>query len=108
MVWTTQHANSILHELLEALWLSDDSVFLKHIVTLAAIHEVHHVFRSFWQGSDSRALPQDVLETDINVVNRWAQKEKAKGKKMGHQKMMSYYAQAGLLLNCFLWYTQAM
>jgi hypothetical protein len=108
MVWTTQQANLILHELLAALWIMDNSLFPKHIRSLASIRDVYHVFRLFWQGSNSRALSQDISETDVNIINRWAQKEKAKGKKMGHQKMMAYYAQVGLLLNFFLRYMRAM
>ena len=108
LVWTTQDANVILHELLESLFLIDQSLFPKHISSMACIREGYHVFRSFRRGSDSRALAQDVSETDVNVINRWAQKEKAKGKKMSHKKMTAYYAQLGLLLNCFLRYTRAM
>jgi hypothetical protein len=65
--------DSILRKLLEALFLIDNSIFPKCITILATIREVYHVFCSFWGGSDSRALSQDVLETDVvNVINRWA------------------------------------
>jgi hypothetical protein len=108
LVWTTQLANTILHELLESLFIIDQKLFLKSIDSLGKIHELYHVFRSFRRGSDSRALAKDLPETNADFVNRWTQKEKAKGKKIAHKTMKGYYAQLDILLNCFLWYTHAM
>ena len=108
MVWTTQLANAILHELLESLFIIDQKLFPKRIDSLGKIRELYHIFRSFRRGSDSRALSEDVSESDVDVVNRWAKKEKAKGKKIAHKNMMGYYAQLDILLNCFLRYTPAM
>jgi hypothetical protein len=108
VVWTTLVANKILHELLEILFSINSSLFPKHISSFGDIREAYHVFRSFRRGSDSRAISQNVSELDINSINRWAQKESAKGRKIPHKKLSQYYAQQDLLLNCFLRYTFAM
>ena len=108
VVWTTLVANKILHELLEILFSINSSLFPKHISSFGDIRKAYHVFRSFRRGSDSRAISQNVSELDINSINRWAQKESAKGRKIPHKKLSQYYAQQDLLLNCFLRYTFAM
>ena len=108
VVWTTQFANQVLHEALETLFAIEPKLFPKRFTNSQELKEWYHVFRTFRRGSDSRALAQGVAETDVNTVNRWAQKEKAKGKKMAHKKMYGYYAQTDIMMECFLRYTNAM
>jgi hypothetical protein len=105
MVWTTQLANTILHGLLESLFTIDQEFFPKRINFYGKDLQLYLVFRSFRRGSDSHALSEDVSELDVNVVNWWAKKEKAKGKKIALKNMMGYYAQLDIMLNCFLRYT---
>ncbi len=58
-------------------------------------------------GSNSKAIAAGVLSVDIDVVNRWSQKEKSGGLRPA-LGMRQYYADVPLLLDSFLRYTQAM
>jgi hypothetical protein len=86
MVWTTQLANVILHKLVETVFTIHQKLFRKCIDSLGKIRELYHVFHLLRRGSDSHALSEDVSEMDVDVVNQWAQKEKAKGKMIAQKK----------------------
>ncbi len=85
----------------------DPSLFLSDIKSEEDIESQYNVFRSFWRGSDSRAIAKGVSSIDIDVVNRWLKKEKAGGNRPGFS-MKHHYADINLLLESFLRYTMAM
>ena len=96
-----------LHEVLEDLFVTKRSLFPATIEDVDELRKRYQVFRSFRRSSDTRAIDQKVAETDIDVVNRWAKVEKAKGRRPG-QAMRNYYADITLLILPFLRYTWAM
>jgi hypothetical protein len=96
-----------LHEVLEDLFGSKRNLFPATIEDVEELRKRYQVFRSFRRSSDTRALEQQVAQTDIDIVNRWATVEKAKGRRPG-QAMRNYYADITLLILPFLRYTWAM
>jgi hypothetical protein len=68
--WTTAMANGILYELLAQLFDQDPALFPSHIVSHGVILAKYHVYRSFRQASDLRAISKEVALADIRVVNR--------------------------------------
>jgi len=63
--------------------------------------------RSFQQGSDSRAHAAGVLESTIDLMNRWRKTERVQGR-LVHLKMNAHYSDVQLLLKKFLPYSQAL
>jgi hypothetical protein len=75
--------------------------------TIESVDELRKRYQVFMRSSDTRALEQRVTTTDIDIINRWATFEKAKGRRPG-LAMRNYYADITLLILPFLRYTQAM
>ena len=66
-------------------------------------------FRSYRRTSNTRALEfrNKVFGEDIEIVNKWRAKERARGKQPAN-KMKLHYAEVEVLLRPFLRYTEAM
>jgi len=71
------------------------------------VFEEYGMTRSFRQGSDSRAHAAGVLESTIDLMNRWRKTERAQGR-LAHLKMNAHYSDVRLLLKKFLPYSQAL
>ena len=71
------------------------------------VREKYHIYRSLRRSSDSRALEKKVAGTDIDIVNRWVEVEKAAGKRPSRE-MKHHYADVTLLMDPFMRYTRAM
>jgi hypothetical protein len=107
VIFASQTMDDALHKVLEDLFVTNRSLFPATIEDVEQVLERYQLFRSFWRSSDTRALDQRVAESDIDIVNRWAAVEKAKGRRPG-QSMRNYYADITLLILPFLRYTWAM
>eukprot|EP00980_Cylindrotheca_fusiformis_P025576 scaffold14111_cov133-Cylindrotheca_fusiformis.AAC.3 len=104
----TARMNQYLWEALEHLFESElRDLFPKAITTLDDIQEKIEVDRSPRRSSDSRATSKRVAREDKDVINRWSQRERAKGA-APIEKMSLHYADQELLDECFRRYTQAM
>jgi hypothetical protein len=64
--------------------------------------------RSFRRGATTRAEILDLSETVTNLNNRWRSVEKAKGKRVNHSSMRSYYSGIRLMLEALLKFSRAM
>ena len=64
--------------------------------------------RSFRRGATSRAEILGLSETITNLNNRWRSVEKAKGKRITHTSMRSYYSGIRLMLVPLLAFSKAM
>eukprot|EP00980_Cylindrotheca_fusiformis_P008540 scaffold1809_cov107-Cylindrotheca_fusiformis.AAC.4 len=104
----TARMNRYLWEALESLFETESrELFPKAISTLDDIQEKVEVDRSPRRSSDSRATSKRVSREDKDVINRWSQRERAKGA-APIEKMSLHYADQELLDDCFRRYTQAM
>ena len=106
-VLSAQCINCALHEILRELFEVDPDLFPADITSEDQIEENYQVFRSLRRTSDTRAIEMGVNSTDIDIINRWALVERAKGKKFSGP-MRQYYAQLEVLIEPFLRYTGAM
>jgi hypothetical protein len=106
-IQTTDHLDKLLAEILEEIFDDIPSLFPPSIKSRDEISDCYQVYRSIRRSSDSRALEQKVNESDIDIVNRWQQIEKAQGNRPTFQ-MKYHYAQVEILLEPFLRYTWAM
>jgi hypothetical protein len=64
--------------------------------------------RSFRRGATSRAEIRELPGTVTDLNNRWRSVERAKGKKVNHSNMRSYYSGIRLMLVPLLKFSQAM
>ena len=64
--------------------------------------------RSFRRGATTRAEIFELLEMVTNLNNRWQSVEKAKGKRIHHSSMRSYYLGIQLMLTSLPKFSQAM
>jgi hypothetical protein len=64
--------------------------------------------RSFRRGATPRAEILGLSDTVTNLINRWRSVEKAKGRKINHSSMRSYYLGIRLMLVPLLKFLQAM
>jgi hypothetical protein len=64
--------------------------------------------RSFRRGATSRAEILGLSETITNLNNRWRSVEKAKGRRLNHSSMRSYYSGIRLMLVTLLEFSKAM
>eukprot|EP00980_Cylindrotheca_fusiformis_P018324 scaffold5977_cov98-Cylindrotheca_fusiformis.AAC.1 len=105
----TRRMNQYLWEALEELFVSEETadLFPKAITSPEDIQSLIEVDRSPRRSSDSRATAQRVSREDKDVVNRWSQRERAKGA-APIEKMSIHYADQELLDDCFRRYTMAM
>eukprot|EP00980_Cylindrotheca_fusiformis_P026529 scaffold16361_cov69-Cylindrotheca_fusiformis.AAC.2 len=105
----TRRMNQYLWEALEELFVSEEAadLFPKAITSPEDIQSLIEVDRSPRRSSDSRATAQRVAREDKDVVNRWSQRERAKGA-APIEKMSIHYADQELLDDCFRRYTMAM
>eukprot|EP00980_Cylindrotheca_fusiformis_P021721 scaffold8546_cov73-Cylindrotheca_fusiformis.AAC.4 len=106
----TRRMNQYLWEVLEDLFSSNmtSDLFPKAIESVEDIQSLIEVDQSPRRSSDSRATAKHVAREDKDVVNRWSQRESAKGA-APIEKMSIHYADQELLDDCFRRYThQAM
>ena len=94
-------------EVLEELYDENPDDFLQVVENKAMIWDRIQINRSGRRTSESQATNQRVNVDDKEIVNRWAKKDKAKGKNPT-EKMRLGYAQQDLLDKCFERYTWAM
>lgn len=106
-VLTTEALDRLLVEILEEIYEDLPALFPPSIQDKDDISDHYQVYRTLRRSSDTRALEQEVRESDIDIVNRWQTVEKAKGNRPTLQ-MKYHYAQVELLLEPFLRYTLAM
>lgn len=93
--------NELLHEALCIVFdYNPTRLFLAESRCHQDLSDKYSVFRSFHQWSNSRAIDLEVKAIDIDVVNRWAKKDKADTSHPGHQ-MQDHYANINLLLQPF-------
>ena len=92
---------------MEDLFSQKPDLFPPVIKELKDVREKYHIYRSLRRSSDSRALEKKVTSTDIDIVNRWIEVERAKGGRPA-RGMKHHYADVTLLLQPFLRYTWAM
>jgi hypothetical protein len=64
--------------------------------------------RSFRRGATTRAEILGLSSTITDLNNRWRSVEQAKGRRMGHSSMRSYYSGIRLMLATLLKFSQAM
>lgn len=95
--------NPLLHQVLEELFENKKSLFPPFISDIEDIYDSYHCFRTFRKTSDTRAIDQNVSESDIDIVNRWSTKGSLKAAQASG-KMRIYYAQPELLIEPFLRY----
>ena len=67
-----------------------------------------NVYRSLRRSSNTRAIEVKVAQSDIDVVNRWAQEERAGFKKASLKTMSQHYSDVKIMLGPVLRYTHAM
>jgi hypothetical protein len=96
-----------LHEVLEELFVNKRNLFPLTIDSIDELRKRYQVFWSFRRSSDTRAIDEQVVPTDIDIVNRWAAVEKAKGRRPCYS-MRNYYAEITLLILLLVRYTLAM
>ena len=71
------------------------------------IGEFYHCFRTFRCTLDTQALNQGVKGEDIDIINRWTKKEKARSRAMSGP-MKQNYADFDLLIKPFKPYGEKM
>lgn len=98
----------MLHDILEELFEEDKSIFPPDIKTRESLTDSYHCFRSFRRASDTRAMEKKVSITDIEIVNRWGQEQRARNNSKASMPMRQHYAQPKLLIEPFVRYTTAM
>jgi hypothetical protein len=103
----TKLIDEALHEVLFELFEERRHLFPEHIDSRDKIVEMYHAYRSFRRSSATRAQNMDVSPTDVDIINRWNQKEKRKGRKVGGPLRM-HYADVLFMDEAFLRYTEAM
>jgi hypothetical protein len=59
-------------------------LFEVDIRSTSGIQEKYNKFRSFWRGSELRAVAQGVSESDRYVLQRWRRKEVSGNNKVRH------------------------
>lgn len=106
-VRTCAQMDDMLVEILEENYEDHPELFPPSINSKEEISESYSVFRSLRRSSDTRALEQNVSQTDIMLFNRWSTVERARGNRATFS-MYQHYAQIELLIAPFKRYTLAM
>lgn len=106
-VKTTTRLDEQLVEVLEDIYDETPSLFPASITSKDDINIFYSVFRTPRRSSATRAMEKNVSVSDIESVNRWESKERAKGNRPNFP-MRQHYTQVELLLKPFLRYTNAM
>ena len=99
--------DSCLHEVLLDLFESHRHMFPADIKNESMVKERYSFYRTYRRASDTRAAEVAVSGLDMDIVNRWATVEKAKGRRP-NMAMKLHYAQCEQLLKPFLRYTGSM
>jgi hypothetical protein len=84
VIFLARAMDDALHEVLEELFVNKRSLFPPTIDSIDELRKRYQGFWSFRRSSDTRAIDQQVASTDIDIVNRWAAVEKAKGRRPGY------------------------
>lgn len=104
----TKELDIKLASVLEEIYENKRNLFPSNIIQKRDdIANVYQVFRSLRRASNTRAIEQNVSETDIYTVNRWHSIETSRGNKSS-RPMHHHYAQAHLQVQPYLRYTIAM
>ena len=104
---TTERMNTYLWEALEDVYDEHPKDFPQAINEKDDIRILIQVDRSLRRSSESQATRKRVLKEDKDVVNRWSNEVRAKGRSVSEALSLSYSDQA-LLDDCFQRYTWAM
>ena len=97
---------SNLIECLSSIYKNKKHLFPGTILQVEDLKDNYHVYRSIRRTSTSLALECEVKGTDIDIVNRWTEVERAKGRRP-NGLMKHHYTDVALLLRPFLRYTLA-
>jgi len=81
-----------------------DSAIIKSDVQ---VYEEYGISRSFRRGATTEARNQKVSDSDINLMNRWRNFEKAGGKRP-RMRMQDHYSDTALLIPSLLCFSQAL
>jgi hypothetical protein len=103
---TTERMNTYLWEALEDLYVDHAKEFPKAITELDDIRSRIQMNRSSRRSSESQATRKRVSKEDKDVVNRWSNEVRAKGKAVCEALALAYADQA-LLDECFHRYTSS-
>ena len=90
----------------EVYWEAPDS-FPKDIRSVKDIKTHINIYRSLRRSSNSRAISEGVMKTDIDIVERWRNEQASKGQAPS-EAMHIGYADQELLNKCFERYTRSM
>jgi hypothetical protein len=104
---TTERINTYLWEALEEIYIHHAKEFPKAITEVDDIRSLIQINRSPRRSSESQATRKRVLKEDKDVINRWSNEVRAKGKAVSEALSLAYADQA-LLDKCFYRYTSAM
>ena len=105
-VLSSMALNDCLIEILSEIFDEDRSLFPNTIKHEEMLKENYQVYRSLRRTSDTIALENKVKAEDIDLVNRWSEVERAKGRRP-NRPMKYHYADVTLLIKPFLPYTHA-
>ena len=92
--------DDMLLEIIEEMYDESPDSFPAEIDSKEKLRDGYHCFRTFRRTSDTQALNAGVDGEDIDIVNRWAKKEKAGSRTMS-QPMKQHYADFELLIEPF-------
>jgi hypothetical protein len=105
---TTNILDLQLCQTLENIFDDGNTLFPSTIIkTKEDIADSYQVFRSLRRSSTTRALEQNISESDIYTVNRWHNVDQAQGNRPSRQ-MHQHYAQPQLQVAPYVRYTHAM
>ena len=99
-LYKSTEIDEMLIEILEELLDEDPNEFPAEVDTKDKLGDAYHCFRTYRRTSDTQALNAGVGGEDIDIVNRWAKKEKAGNRSMS-QPMKQHYADFELLIEPF-------
>jgi hypothetical protein len=106
-VLSHQALTESLLEVLEELLNTRRELFLASILDKEILRQRVQIYQTLRRASDTRALEQNVGQSDIDVINRWKALERADGNRP-HRPMIQHYAELELLIGPFLRYTLTM
>ena len=99
--------DELMLELLEEIYDGNQDSFPSEVDTRENIAEFYHCFCTFQKSSDTQAINMGVRGYDIDVINRWENKEKSGGRN-NYGGMKQQYSEFELLIKPFLRYGEKM
>ena len=83
---TTRDMNDLFLEALSGVFKKHPELFAVDIKSTSDLFDQYNVFRSFWRGSESRAVAKKVTtnQTATSCIGRWKRKEAAGANQVSH------------------------